>query len=370
MGVTVKTTEAEAISGQLERFDLSMELLLAGQAAIPVARVVRIETTVEAAPAAKQAFDFELTHGDRLRGKPIAGDGQGVVVAHEALGRISVPLETVRILVTPAGRRPELIDGIRQLRAGSDSERDHLLLANGDTVVGLVAIVDQEKVSVEVEGGLTEIPLDRLAAVRLAEWPAAPFEGLYAELLFDDGSRLTLTDLEWDGSRISGQGLGKTPLGFDAGHVVRLDVLGGAWVWLDQLEPISFQHTPVLRLNWPWQRNRNVLGRPMRIAHQAYDRGIGVHSEAVLIYDLAGKYDRFLSWVGLDDESGPLADVTVEVRVDGQSRFWEEGIRAFTAPKRVDLDLRHAKRLELIAHFGRNADIQDRVDWAEAALIR
>ena len=65
----------------------------------------------------------------------------------------------------------------------------------------------------------------------------------------------------------------------------------------------------------------NVLGRPIRIAGRHFDRGLGVQTESVMLFDLAGQYREFVTWLGVDDSGGPLSDVTAEVRVDGETVF-------------------------------------------------
>jgi hypothetical protein len=72
----------------------------------------------------------------------------------------------------------------------------------------------------------------------------------------------------------------------------------------------------------------------------------------------------------MDDDSGPLADVTVMVLVDGQRRLEKTHVRRGTLFGPVRVDLSRAGRIELIVDYGDNGDLQDRFDWVEAGLIR
>jgi hypothetical protein len=87
-------------------------------------------------------------------------------------------------------------------------------------------------------------------------------------------------------------------------------------------------------------------------------------------FELGGRYREFVTALGLDDTSGPLADVDVRVRVDGQTRYTKEHVRRGELIGPIRLELGGASRIELIVDFGANGDPQDRFDWVEPALIR
>ncbi len=116
--------------------------------------------------------------------------------------------------------------------------------------------------------------------------------------------------------------------------------------------------------------DRNVLGQPITVGGQTFQHGIGVHSRSSLTYDLKGQYSRFVTSFGIDDDSGPHADVSVTILVDGRPRFEESHIRRGKLHGPVRLDVVKANRIELVVDFGDNGDIQDRFNWVEAALVR
>ncbi len=89
-----------------------------------------------------------------------------------------------------------------------------------------------------------------------------------------------------------------------------------------------------------------------------------------LTYDLKGLYREFVTSFGIDDDSGPMADVAVAILVDGKRRFSRTNVRRGELFGPVRLDVTRANRIELIVDFGENGDLQDRFDWIEAALIR
>ncbi len=153
-------------------------------------------------------------------------------------------------------------------------------------------------------------------------------------------------------------------------RVVALDFVGGLWEWLPSHRPISFEHTSMWGLDWAIAVDRNVLGEPMVVAGETFEHGIGVHGRTRITYDLRGRYRELVTQFGMDDHSGPFANIDVRILVDGQRRFAQPGVRRGTLFGPVRVDVTRANRVELVTDFGENGDIQDRFNWVETALIR
>ena len=133
-------------------------------------------------------------------------------------------------------------------------------------------------------------------------------------------------------------------------------------VYLDTLEPVE-QSQGYGEL----ERNRSVWRKPITIAGKGYLRGLGTHAVSRLVYALDGKWRRFQAWAGADSATGPT--ITMEVRVDGRSA-WKSGLLTRATPAhRLDVDVRGARRLELLVGDGGNGIAADHADWADAVLI-
>jgi len=134
-------------------------------------------------------------------------------------------------------------------------------------------------------------------------------------------------------------------------------------VYLDALEPKS------ARMDYgTLQKNKNITGAPIVIGRNRYARGIGSHSNAIITYEINGKYKRLQAWVGTD--AGSRGSVTFEVRIDGR-KAWESGLmRGGDNAKRVDLDITGAKTIELVVGDGGDGINSDWADWADAMLLR
>lgn len=134
-------------------------------------------------------------------------------------------------------------------------------------------------------------------------------------------------------------------------------------VFLDVLEPASASQ------GWgTLQKNRSVTETPMGIGNRRFARGLGTHAPSRIVYDLDGTYGRFAAWAG--GQHDYHATVAFEVWVDGR-KAWESGpMTSADAAKAVEVDIRGAKRLELVVTDGGNGVGADHANWADARLLR
>ena len=184
--------------------------------------------------------------------------------------------------------------------------------------------------------------------------------------------RLALTSLQIREDELAGTTLFGATVQVPLSQLVGLSIYQGRAVYLSDLQPRHYEHTPYLDVRWPFGRDASVAGHDMRLAGSTYDKGIGLHSESRLTYDLNGRYQWFESLVGLDEQTGRQGSVLIEVLVDGKRQ--ELGnVKELTgqAPTRaVRVNVAGAKELTLVVKFGRFADVEDHVDWADARLIK
>jgi hypothetical protein len=319
---------------------------------------------------------LELAGGDLLFGRVTAFEDDLLVLESPTIGPVRVPLERIAAWKTPAAQDPRFRSALAALTNDDEDATDALLLTNGDVLRGFVAAIDEAGFLLETDsGGRSRVAHDPIVAAALVPiYPVDnrldPPQGPRATVLTTDGQRLTASTLGWSDVLVTATVFERIPQRIPTDRIARIDVIGGRWEWLTALQPISYEHSPALSLDWGWQVDRSVTGSPLRVAGRTYQHGLGVHSRCSITFDLMGAFSEFVTSMGLDDRAGPYADVDVEIRVDGQLRFTRQGIRPGTLHGPVRLEVTGARRIKLTVLFGRNADLQDRFDWIEAALIR
>jgi len=138
----------------------------------------------------------------------------------------------------------------------------------------------------------------------------------------------------------------------------------GGVVWLDSLdleETVQSHGKP--------RAGRSVDKRPMTIRGVVFKHGLGTHAVSELHLSLEGCATRFLSMVGVDDESGSPASVRFIVEVDGRKVAQTEVMHKGEAAKLISVDLTGAQRAALRVDDGGDGIAADHADWAGAMIV-
>src|SRR5438105_83739 len=159
---------------------------------------------------------------------------------------------------------------------------------------------------------------------------------------------------------------------FGAGGLMALDLLGGSAVYLSDLKPLTHEQTPYLGVRWPIGVDAALDGRPLRVGAQAHDKGIALHAQCRVTYRLDGAFRWFEAVVGIDPSAGAKGRARMSVLVDKKAYPLGEGKEQTSedAPLPVRLDVRGAQELTLVVDFGSFADVQGRVHWGAARLLK
>jgi beta-galactosidase len=97
-----------------------------------------------------------------------------------------------------------------------------------------------------------------------------------------------------------------------------------------------------------------------------------MHSQSRLTFTLAGGYQWFEAWVGLDDRTGRDGTVLVQVVLDGKPQDLGAAgeLKGQEKPLPIRIPVAGVRELTLSVLFGRRGDVQDHVNWADARLIK
>jgi hypothetical protein len=255
--------------------------------------------------------------------------------------------------------------------------RDVLLLRNGDQIDGTITDLDRGSMCrLQVGKKSVQVPFGRIAVVAFntdlldKDIPRQ----LYGHLVLSDGCRLGLASARLEAGKPSL--LGKTLFGgavaVDATDVVALDVRQGAAVYLSDLTPRSYEHTPFLGQSWPYRKDASVAGRALRLAGGSFDKGLGMHSQSRITYSLERGYRWFEAEVGLDELTGQKGQARIQVLLDGKAAPGAAAVELSgrEPPVRLRLDVSQARELTLLVQFARYGDVQAHVNWADARLIK
>ncbi len=135
-------------------------------------------------------------------------------------------------------------------------------------------------------------------------------------------------------------------------------------VWLDDTD------LGAMRCGWSTPKaGKSVDGNALSVAGESFSRGVGTHAVSTMLLRLNGKGQRFVSRVGVDDETGnPAATIEFFVLAD-RDVIWRSGVmRTGDTAKSVDLDIGGVGLLGLLVTDAGDGIDYDHADWCDARL--
>ncbi len=143
-------------------------------------------------------------------------------------------------------------------------------------------------------------------------------------------------------------------------------------VGLSAAESVALESLDLSKMRQGWgqpQVNRSMREKPMAIAGQTFDHGVGTHAHSTFWVDLGGETERFEASVGVDDSAQGPGSVEFIVYADGRKR-WNSGLmKEGDHAKTLELDLHGVTNLMLRVTDGGDGISYDHADWAAARFF-
>ena len=327
---------------------------------VPMDRFLEVRRSLPAAQGTGK-FVLHMTGGDMLGGEPLSLNADSLSWNNPNLGQIEIPTSRL-IAITPAGKAAPV----------DRKHEDVVSLSNGDTVHGIIASMNGDKVAVQTDGGNSDVPLASVASIVFAATPgAAPVEHGF-RIRLDDSSSLI-----GSAARLDGQNLVLT-LGKGAdrklalAHISAMEQVNGPVSWLSSLTPseqvyypfLGPEQTPAAYMDRAWD------GKPIQVKDQKFTRGIGVHAFSRLSWPLDGKFAAFRTRFAIAEADATLADATVRIKLDDKVVFEQTHVRGGALSPVIVQDLGSARKLTLEVDGATPFYPQDEVTWIEPAMLR
>jgi hypothetical protein len=377
---TVFRADGTSVTGTLRDIAANWSVTLGGKTPVSVegSELLSLRRTNQRLPAFPPEAQVLFVNGDRLAGQVDDIAKERVAFSSSSGGAaLSLPLSAVSVLwfADPAGEADPAL--LRRRLLTAPRRRDAVWLRNGDVVEGTLTSLDKDGVHVDVERKEVVVERNKLAYIALNTELARTLrpKGTYARLTLKDGSRLGLSAAQSDGTTLTGRTLFNASISVPLADVVAFDVRQGKVVYLSDLKPHAYKHTPwSAGLEWPYVADGSVGGQDLRLGGGTFDNGLGMHCKSEITYKLDGAYRRFEALVGLDDHEGQGGNVRIRVLVDGKPRDigWNKDLTAADGPQAVRVNVTAAQELTLIVDRGRGGwwDQQGHVNWVDARLVK
>jgi hypothetical protein len=365
----VHSTRAELPAGPLVRLAADGTVRVGDGSAVPGNEVVALRRQGLAPPIFPHEQQYaQFVNGDRLPGTLVGIQGDKARFLADLGGpqEIAIPVSALAAIWLTESTRPRSLAEKRP--------QDLAQLSNGDTVAGTVIAWPKDgPLKLEAAGREVAVPRERVQALLFStelargRKPRTP----YRLLVLINGARLSVRTAELVGEEIRATTLTGATLRIPKQALAAVNVFNGPAVYLSDLTPRRYEHTPYLGARWPLTNDQSVGGGDLRIGGGSYDKGIGLHSRSRVTYAIPAAAVRFEAVVGLDEVAGRSGNVQIQVFVDGKQLLDAPAeLSAGDPPKTLRLPLpANAKELTVLVDFGRGGDVQDHVDWADARII-
>ena len=303
------------------------------------------------------------------------GSKREILLDSRLFGKIQLPADRVAGIVFHPPPGVEARDAAVAKLLGNWTA-DRITLVNGDRLDGPLLDIKDRQISVETPFGQTDLKLDRVTSITFAttgqkkkktpQNKASFFTG------WSDGSRLPvakMTKTRQKQLQVWPYATTTKPWTSPADKLRFLQPLSPKeTVYLSDLTPSEYLHTPFLDHKLPLGTDRNVLGHPLRAGGVLYPKGLGTASRSKLVYTLDKPFSRFEAKLAIDDSTNGRGSVIFRVLLDGKPVYTSPVIRGGQKPIPISIDTTDAKQLELEVDYADGADQLDRADWLDARL--
>jgi len=381
----IHTLDGRAHAGTLIEIDEQGDLILVqgeDHQRLPFGEIhlIRLSEATEPPGGARNA-GFLLARGDYLSGEVIEGDGDNLIVDHPLLGRLSLPIDQLRLFLPGCTNLPGAFRGYVLSEDEDVVYRKTEGALGEDFIRGTVDLFTKEGLTLECSLGLVDFTFDQLQAVLIAgsiDEPAPSSDVATMVLLKGGAGKVSGLFAGLKNGRILLRQSWCEELSLPLEAAASITFRQPSMVFLSDLDPVESKEIPYMGAAsgflYPYQRDRSVSGEEISCGRLRLVKGMGVHSRCLLTYDLDGAYSSFSAFIGLSNEVLRLkarGSIVYRVSVDGSVVFESPVLRGGDeAVELPPIPLVGAKRLILEADFADAFDTADRGFWGQAFLVR
>ncbi len=117
------------------------------------------------------------------------------------------------------------------------------------------------------------------------------------------------------------------------------------------------------------KKDKSVRNNPLILGGITYQKGIGIHANGEIIYNLNGAFEKFTSQIGVDDESTAQGSVKFQVFGDGNLLYESAVIFRADPSVFIEVPLLGVNELKLVVDQANGSNDNDHAIWADAKLF-
>jgi len=346
------------------------------------------------------------------RGQMLLVDGSAIacnlqrISAKEVVGaavfeeELSIPRPAVRA-IRPGPENREWADEWSAF-LDRENEEDLLILKKKDGsgldfYGGVISATSDDRIEFILDGDSVPVPLTRIYGLVFAAQETKARGNVAIQLT--DTSTLMATNLSLQEDTLQVEASWNQTITLPSASVLSIDFSRGRFHYLSDLDPIKETYRGIhpegslledllkaddvlgeeaLNL-WKLQRDKLPMGPlgplPLKLRGKVYRKGVWLFPSCRIDYALDGRYSRFQSLVGVDDEVAfncSRGDQPSKVKLTllaDDDEIWSELIEAPADPLTINLDVTGVRTLSVDVDFGDGDSACDFLDLADARLL-
>ena len=324
--------------------------------------VMRVETGQRSIPAGDiAAIRFrEGTEGVLMSGKGrhvlIAADGSALAAREVSVsngvlravsgpfGGISTPMESLSCVLRPNANETPLDVRRGVERLGLKQGRTDILVVRGPegkylAVNAIVSVIEADRIVVVYDRTESAMQLNTIAAL-IPALPAStpPAEKPRGRLVCCDGSSVLFSTVEAGADRVVAVSPLLGRIAVPRSKTAEIRFRSPNLASLSDMAPSEVKETPYFDDEFPWRKDRSVHGAPLRLEGKTYRKGLGLHADCRMTFDLGGRYRRFTALAGIDDDL-PVGKAELTILGDGRPLLKKLVLARNKAPASIELDI-------------------------------
>jgi hypothetical protein len=394
-GVEATRLDGSKVSGQIMAWDARGVTLATPGGAQQIAgdELLQLQTIDSPSRSELPEATIELVDGTRF---PIKGFTVKNRKAYVATLSSTAPLPIATGLIrrvefrAPSNALAEIWDRVD----ARDAAGDALIVMKGageafDFLTGVVDAVTDEQVSFDWDGQKVPIKRTKVAGIAFYQRERRMLPDAICVLRMTDGTTAHARGIELEGDTLKIVTPSNLRLMFRRDLLASADFSAGKLAFLSDLKADSSTWAPRVAvpkaariasefgmprmnssfsgsaLSLAWPDEALATGREVR----TYAKGLALRSRSELTYRLPVGMKRFTATAGIDPTTAEQGHVVLEIRADDRV-VWQGEIDGKQPPVNIDLELKSARRLQILVDYGRNLDYGDRLHLVEARVTK
>jgi hypothetical protein len=341
---------------------------------------VDIAPAPNAPPTAKDTkyIDVELTDGTLLHCGQFAIKGKEVQVTLLSGQDVKFPLADLRSYLIDGHDHTFREDWKKYLAKRTNFDqvvvRTELGGVNAlNSLSGTVGEADKNGEKIEfalARGGSKSVPLMKIRGIIFQRGPNPAAAPVVCRVFDINANLIIASAVTLEGDRLSVTTPNGVKLELPHACLARLDYSPGKLVYLCDGNPkiVTEDGGPLNRV----RRGKNLDGGPIQVRGYApFTRGLAIHADTTLEYDLAGEFREFKAIIGVDELVGGTDGITkIVIKGDGKELKSYEVSRKDKKALDVRINIENVKSLRIDVVSPELLDLGHHVDLADARVSK